>query len=165
MHKEKTSMNSLKWLALVAVLLSASVAGLAFARNANQEVQATPAFGENERIEGSWYVTVQVTEPSPATFDALYGFDVGGVFTRIDGRNNAPALGTWRRTEDGEIVFSAILFNFIGGVRTGSIVGKFSGRVVDGQLTGTFTAEGNGIPGFLPRSGSFTGTRIVPEHP
>lgn len=87
------------------------------------------------------------------------------MFRRIDGRNNAPALGTWQRTEDGTIVFSNILFNFANGVRTGYITGKFAARVVDGTLTGTFMAEGHGIPGFLPRSGTFTGTRIVAEAP
>jgi hypothetical protein len=120
---------------------------------------------EGERIEGSWYITVQVTEPSPAAFDALYGFAKGGAFTRIDGRNNAPALGTWKRTEDGAIVFSNILFNFVAGVRTGYITGKFTAGLADGTLTGTFTAEGHGIPGFLPRRGTFTGTRIVAEAP
>ena len=109
---------------------------------------------DDGRVEGSWYITVQVTEPRPATFDALYGFAKGGVFTRIDGRNNAPALGTWKRTEDGGIVFSNVLFNFTAGVRTGYITGEFAARVVDGTLTGTFTAEGHDIPGFLPRSGS-----------
>jgi hypothetical protein len=121
--------------------------------------------GEGERVEGGWYVTVEVTQPSPAMFDALYGFAQGGVFTRIDGRNNAPAVGTWKRADDGAIVFSNILFNFVAGVRTGYITGKFAARVVDGTLTGTFTAEGHGIPGFLPRSGTFTGTRIVAEAP
>jgi hypothetical protein len=121
--------------------------------------------GEDPRVEGGWYVTVEVTQPSPAMFDALYGFAQGGVFTRIDGRNNAPAVGTWKRAEDGAIIFSNILFNFVAGVRTGYITGKFSARVVDGTLIGTFTAEGHGIPGFLPRIGTFTGTRIVPEAP
>jgi len=121
--------------------------------------------GGDEQVEGSWYITVEVTQPSPATFDALYGFAKGGVFTRIDGRNNAPAVGTWKRAEDGAIIFSNILFNFVAGVRTGYITGKFTARVVDGTLIGTFTAEGHGIPGFLPRSGTFTGTRIVPEAP
>jgi hypothetical protein len=120
---------------------------------------------ESEHVEGGWYITVEVTQPSPAMFDALYGFGKGGEFTRIDGRNNAPAIGTWTRTEDGSIVFSAILFNFVNGVRTGYISGKFTARLIDGTMTGTFTAEGHGIPGFLPRSGNFTGTRIVPEAP
>lgn len=157
-------MKNLKLFVVFTVFLT-SLAGLALARSGTQDVQAMQDGREDQRVEGSWYVTAQVTEPSPATFDVLYAFDAGGGFTRIDGRNNAPALGTWKRTEDGEIIFSAILFNFTGGVRTGYIVGKFSARIVDGSLTGTFTAEGNGIPGFLPRSGSFTGTRIVPEHP
>jgi hypothetical protein len=130
-------------------------------------IQPPDAFNmdEDERVEGSWYITVHVIEPSPATFDALYGFAKGGVFARIDGRNNAPALGTWKRTEDGGIIFSNILFNFTAGLRTGYITGKFAARLVGGTLTGTFTAEGHGIPGFLPRSGTFAGTRIVAEAP
>jgi hypothetical protein len=120
---------------------------------------------DNRRVEGSWYITVRVVQPSPAMFDALYGFAKGGVFTRIDGRNNAPALGTWTRSEDGTIIFSNILFNFVAGVRTGYITGEFAAGVADGTMTGTFTAEGHGIPGFLPRSGTFTGTRIVAEAP
>lgn len=143
---------------LLVVGVSLLMMGQAFARTDDP-------VSETDRVEGGWYITVDVTEPSPSTFDALYTFAVGGAFTRIDGRNNAPALGTWKRTDDGEIVFSAILFNFVAGVRTGYILGKFRARVVDGTLTGTFAAEGIGIPGFLPRSGTFTGTRIVAEEP
>jgi hypothetical protein len=150
---------------IVSLLLATGIGAIRTA----SAVKAAPAAGSNaeedDRVEGSWYISIQVTEPSPATFDALYGFAKGGVFTRIDGRNNAPALGTWQRTEDGTIVSSFILFNFTTGVRTGYITGKFAARVVDGTLTGTFTAEGHGIPGFLPRSGTFTGTRIVVEAP
>jgi hypothetical protein len=120
---------------------------------------------DERRVEGGWYITVEVIQPSPAMFDALYGFAQGGSFTRIDGRNNAPAVGTWRRAEDGAIIFSFTLFNFVAGVRTGYITAKSIARVDDGTLTGTFTAEGHGIPGFLPRSGTFNGTRIVPEAP
>jgi len=121
--------------------------------------------GEDERIEGGWYINVEVTQPAPTTFDALYAFDKGGSFTRIDGRNNAPALGTWKRAEDGAIVFRALLFNFVAGVRTGFIDGKFIARLADDTLVGSFTAEGHDIPGFLPRIGTFTGTRIAPEAP
>jgi hypothetical protein len=123
------------------------------------------------RVEGSWYVTVNVTQPTPATFDALYAFARGGAFTRIDGRNNAPALGTWKRAPGGGIIISAILFNFTAGVvpgpatRAGAILGKFAARVVDGKLTGTFTAQGIlGLTGFS-RAGTFTGTPIIPEGP
>lgn len=118
-------------------------------------------------VEGSWYISVQVTSPSPATFDTLYTFAKGGAFTRIDGRNNAPALGTWKRAEGGGIVFSAVLFNFTAGVlpspasRNGAILGNFAAHVVaDGTLAGTFTAHGIlGLTGFN-RAGTFTGTRI-----
>jgi ABC-type transport system substrate-binding protein len=162
--KMKRSFVSVAAGGLIASLLLG--AGIGAIRTASAVAPATVWNAEeDQRVEGSWYISVQVTEPSPATFDALYGFANGGVFTRIDGRNNAPALGSWQRTEDGTIVFSNILFNFVNGVRTGYITGKFAARVVDGTLTGTFTAEGHGIPGFLPRSGTFTGTRIVAEAP
>jgi hypothetical protein len=118
-------------------------------------------------VEGSWYISVQVTSPSPATFDATYGFAKGGVFTRIDGRTNAPAVGSWKRAEDGAIVFSNILFNFNPGVlpspasRNGAIVGNFAAQVAaNGTMAGTFTAHGIlGLTGFS-RAGTFTGTKI-----
>ncbi len=117
------------------------------------------------RVEGSWYITVNVTEPIQATFDATYTFAKGGAFTRIDGRNNAPAAGTWKSTDDGGIVFSNVLFNFTNGVRNGAIAGKFAARVENGTLTGTFIADGIlGLNGFH-RRGTFTGTPIVAEGP
>jgi hypothetical protein len=127
---------------------------------------------QDQPVEGSWYITINVENPSPATFDALYGFARGGVFTRIDGRNNAPALGSWKQTDDGGIVFSAILFNFTAGdtpsptSRNGAILVKLTARVLDdGTLSGTFTAEGIlGLSDFY-RSGSFTGTRIAAQGP
>jgi hypothetical protein len=120
---------------------------------------------DGNRVEGSWYITVNVTEPIQATFDATYAFAKGGAFTRIDGRNNAPAVGTWKYTDDGRIVFSNILFNFTNGVRNGAIAGKFSAQVVNGTMNGTFTADGIlGLSGFH-RGGTFTGTPIVAEGP
>jgi hypothetical protein len=118
-------------------------------------------------VEGSWYISVQVTSPSPATFDATYAFAGGGAFTRIDGRTNAPAVGTWKRATGGGIVFSNILFNFNAGAlpspttRNGAIQGNFAAHVkADGTMEGTFTAHGIlGLTGFS-RAGTFTGTRI-----
>lgn len=127
------------------------------------------AAGEDgdEAIEGCWHVSIHVTSPNappPIDFDALYAFARGGVFTRIDGRTNGSSLGTWKRGGDG-IVFSNLQFNFPAGVvptfgnRNGAIVGKFAARVVDGTLTGTFTADG--IPPLtFHRDGTFTGSRI-----
>ena len=122
---------------------------------------------EGGDVEGSWYVTVQITSPSPATFDTLYAFAKGGVFTRVDGRNNGPAVGTWKRADDGGIVFGALVFNFSAGVlpspasRNGAILGNFAAHVAaDGTLVGTFTAHGVlGLTGFN-RAGTFTGTKI-----
>jgi hypothetical protein len=119
---------------------------------------------DSNRVEGSWYVTVNVTE-TKATFDATYAFAKGGAFTRIDGRNNAPAVGTWKYTDDGRIVSTFILFNFTAGARNGAIIATNSARVLDGTMTGTFTADGIlGLTGFH-RSGTFTGTPIVAEGP
>jgi hypothetical protein len=88
---------------------------------------------ENDRVEGSWYVSVHITNPSGLPdFDATYGFARGGVFTRIDRRTNAPAVGTWKQAEDGGIVFSNLLFNFASGVvatpatRNGAMPKRFS---------------------------------------
>jgi len=122
---------------------------------------------ERGDLLGSWHVSVQVTSPSPASFDVLYAFAKGGVFTRIDGRSNAPSVGTWKAADNGGIVFSAISFNFNAGVmpspasRDGAILGNFAAHVAaDGTLQGTFTAEGIlGLIGFS-RAGTFTGTRI-----
>src|SRR6266849_10502881 len=71
---------------------------------------------DGDGVEGSWYITIQVTSPSPASFDATYAFAKGGAFTRIDGRNNGASVGTWKRADDGGIVFSNIVFNFPMGV-------------------------------------------------
>src|SRR6266849_7039620 len=122
---------------------------------------------DGDGVEGTWYVSIQVTSPSPASFDATYAFAKGGVFTRIDGRTNAPAVGTWKRADDGGIVFSNILFNFTSGVlptpasRMGAIVGNFAAHIAtDGTLVGSFTAHGVlGLVGFT-RAGTFSGTRI-----
>jgi hypothetical protein len=131
-------------------------------------VSALASEGEpGDDIQGSWHVSVEVTTPSAASFDVLYAFARGGVFTRVDGRTNAPSVGTWKRAEDGVIVFSAISFNFNAGVmpspasRNGAILGNFAARVVaDGTLQGTFTAQGIlGLTGFN-RAGTFTGTKI-----
>jgi len=122
--------------------------------------------------EGTWYVTVQVTSPSPASFDTLYAFAKGGVFTRIDGRTNAATVGDWMPAQGGGIVFTAIQFNFNAGVlpssasRNGAILGNFAAHVAeDGTLVGTFTAHGIlGLTGFN-RAGTFTGTKIEAEGP
>jgi hypothetical protein len=153
------------------LLIGAGMGAIGAAAAAGAAPAAAFVKEADDEVEGSWYITAHVTETG-ATFDALYGFAKGGVFERIDGRNNQPALGTWKHTEDDAIVFSNILFNFppIGSVpsptnRNGAIMGKFAARVVDGVLTGTFTADGIlGLSGFH-RSGTFTGTRIVAEGP
>jgi hypothetical protein len=146
--------------------LGAGAAGAAAALGA-APLRALASEGEETGdVEGSWWVTVQVASPNAGTFDVLYAFGEGGVFTRIDGRTNGSSVGTWKRAKGGGIVFSNILFNFPIGVlpspasRNGAILGKFAAHVTaDGKLVGTFTAEG--IPPLtFNRAGTFTGTRI-----
>jgi len=136
-------------------------------------VHALASQGEQDGdVLGSWHVDVQVTSPTPASFDVLYAFARGGVLTRVDGRSNAPSVGTWKRVADGGIVFSAISFNFTAGAlpspasRNGAILGNFAADVAaDGTLQGTFTAQGIlGLTGFS-RAGTFTGVRIEAKGP
>ena len=164
--KASTKVIALYAIGLIgSLLLCAGIGAIGTASAVKAAPAAVLKVEEDQRVEGSWYITVNVTEPIQATFDVVYGFAKGGVFTRIDGRNNAPAVGTWKYTDEGSIVGSNILFNFTNGVRNGAIAGKFSARVVNGTLTGTFTADGIlGLAGFH-RSGTFTGTRIVAEAP
>lgn len=58
-------MKIAKRLILAGVIFAASIMGLAFARSANekQDTPATQAVAGEERVEGSWYITVNVTEP------------------------------------------------------------------------------------------------------
>jgi len=150
----------------------AGAAGAAAALGAAPLAALASKDEQSKNVEGSWHVSVQVTSPSPASFDVLYAFAAGGVFTRVDGRSNAPSVGTWKRAEDGGIVFSAISFNFNAGVlpsptsRAGAILGNFAAHVApDGTLLGTFTAQGIlGLTGFS-RAGTFTGTRIEAAGP
>jgi hypothetical protein len=122
-------------------------------------------------VVGAWYVTVYVDgTPKPAPFDTLYLFTRGGGFTRIDGRNNVAGLGVWNENSQGRVSSTFMLFSFDAtGKRTGTITAKTLGRVRNGVLTGSFTAagvdlSGNPLPGF-PKTGTYTGSRIVTQAP
>lgn len=148
------------------LLFKAGVGALATAAAVATLPATARADEEDAAIEGSWWVQVHVDQPAGVPdFDVTYGFAEGGVFTRIDGRNGATSLGTWKRTEDGKIVIALRVFHFTQGVRDATIFPVFIARVVDGTLTGTWTAVAHpAIPGF-PSSGTFTGTRIQAERP
>ena len=137
----------------------------AAAQTAHTALMDSGNSGGDDEVTGGWYVTVNITSPITSTFDATYTFGKGGAFTRIDGRNNAPAAGTWKRLENGDIAISAILFNFVNGTRNGAIYGKFLLRVQDGVMNGTFVADGIlGLNNFH-REGNFAGTKILAGDP
>jgi hypothetical protein len=150
------------WLMIAIAALGVGVTSTAFADEGERE---------DGSVLGSWYIKVQLTVPSGVPdFDATYAFAKGGAFIRIDGRTNAPAVGTWEYRDHHEVVFSAILFNFPGGQvptqanRNGAIMGVFTAKVDhQGKLNGTFKAFGIlGLHNFS-RAGTFTGTKIQPD--
>jgi hypothetical protein len=147
---------------LVALPTACSAATTAGASNAN------PTDRTSEAVLGSWRVIVHVDGQS-VPIDTLYSFAQGGVFCRVDGRNNAPALGTWKRDGD-SIIFSFDLYAFdTGGHRVGTILTNSKGRVVKGKLSGSFVStevdpNGNPIVEFH-RSGTVEGARIEPKGP
>lgn len=163
--------------AVAIVMASLSVLALAATTGYVLASGPQPRTGTNERplassvqaadsVLGSWHVTVQV-DGSTTTFDTLYSFASGGAFSRVDGRNNVPGLGTWKRDGD-SIVFTFELFAFdASGKRVGTISAPCRATVHDGKLSGTFTAtevdvNGNPIASFH-KTGTFEGVRIEPS--
>src|SRR6202171_4430655 len=87
------------------------------------------ANGSEARVEGSWQALIHVEQPpdKAVTYPAMFGFAGGGVVTRVDGRDNAPSLGTWKHSEAG-IVFQRIEYQFAaGGVGPAGHVGGGGG--------------------------------------
>jgi hypothetical protein len=125
----------------------------------------TPALanGSEGRVEGSWQAVIHVEQPpdKATSFPAMFGFAGGGVVTRVDGRDNAPCLGTWKHSEDG-IVFQRIEYQFSMGALART-VNVLSAAKVDGDsMSGTFTGL---VGGSFFRSGSFTATRVPAKGP
>jgi hypothetical protein len=125
----------------------------------------TPVLAKDSeaRVEGSWQAVIHIEKPAAnaATFPAMLGFAGGGVFSRVDGRDNAPSLGTWKHSEAG-IVFQRIEYQFSMGalLRT---VNVLSAAKVDGDsMSGTFTGL---VGGSFFRSGSFTASRVPAKGP
>lgn len=151
--------------AAVLVLIGIAAA-LAYAATTGQ---ARTSDNGGRSIVGSWHITVQV-DGSPTPFDTLYVFNRDGGGLRIDGRNNAPGVVEWTQDSQDRDVMTIVLFSFdASGKRVGTITSHQVGRVRDGVLEGTFSATGvdlagNALPGF-PKTGTFTGERIVPEAP
>jgi hypothetical protein len=115
------------------------------------------------RVGGSWQAIIHIEKPTDKalTFPAMFGFAKGGVFSRVDGRDNAPSLGTWKHSEAG-IVFQRIEYQFSSGVlvRTVSVL---SAAKVDGDsMSGTFIGS---VAGTFFRSGTFTATRVPAQGP
>lgn len=141
-------------------------AALAYAATTGQ---ARTSDAGDRSIVGSWHITVQV-DGSPTPFDTLYVFNRGGGGLRIDGRNNAPGVVEWTQDSQDRTAMTVVLFSFDGsGNRVGTITSHQVGWVRDGVVYGTFRATGvdlagNALPGF-PKTGTFTGERIVAEAP
>ena len=115
------------------------------------------------RVEGSWQAIVHIEQPADkaATFPAMLGFARGGVFSRVDGRDNAPSLGTWRQSEAG-IVFQRIEYQFSAGVLVRTVTVLSAAQVHGDSMTGTFVGL---VAGSFFRSGSFTATRVPAQGP
>ena len=78
---------------------------------------------KSKEVLGGWHATVHV-DGTPAPFDTLYSFAPGGAFARVDGRNNAPSLGTWR-WENNRAILAFTVFSFSPtGQRNGTITAR-----------------------------------------
>ena len=115
------------------------------------------------RVEGSWQAVIHIEQPpdKAATFPAMFGFARGGVFSRVDGRDNAPSLGTWQRSEAG-IVFQRIEYQFSAGVLVRTVTVLSAAEVDGDSMSGTFIGS---VAGSFFRSGSFTATRVPAKGP
>ena len=125
----------------------------------------TPALADESeaRVEGSWQALIHIERPADkaATFPAMLGFARGGVFSRVDGRDNAPSLGTWKHSEAG-IVFQRIEYQFSAGVLVRTVTVLSAAKVHGDSMSGTFTGL---VAGQFFRSGSFTATRVPAQGP
>jgi hypothetical protein len=115
------------------------------------------------RVEGSWQAVIHIKLPSAniATFPAMFGFAKGGVFSRVDGRDNAPSLGTWKHSEAG-IVFQRIEYQFSSGVLVRTVSVLSAAKVEGDSMSGTFIGS---VAGSFFRSGTFTATRVPAQGP
>ena len=121
------------------------------------------ANGSEARVEGSWQAVIHIEQPpdKTATFPAMFGFAGGGVFTRVDGRDNAPSLGTWKHSEAG-IVFQRIEYQFLADVFQRTVTVLSAAEVDGDSMSGTFIGS---VAGKFFRSGSFTATRVPAQGP
>jgi hypothetical protein len=132
-----------------------------------QSIARFYAARNDNAVIGAWRVTVDVAGSS-APFDTLYLFSRGGGFTRIDGRTNATAVGSWSENGHGTVSVTFVLFSFDpSGHRLGTVTAQALGHVRGGILRGSFTANGvdmtgRPLPGF-PKNGAYSGTRISPN--
>jgi hypothetical protein len=115
------------------------------------------------RVEGSWQAVIHIEQPADkaATFPAMFGFASGGVFSRVDGRDNAPSLGTWKHSEAG-IVFQRIEYQFAAAVLVRTVTVLSAAKVDGDSMSGTFIGS---VAGSFFRSGSFTATRVPAKGP
>jgi hypothetical protein len=121
------------------------------------------ASGSEGQVEGSWQAVIHVEQPpdKATTFPAMFGFAGGGVVTRVDGRDNAPSLGTWKHSEDG-IIFQRIEYQFSMSVLVRTVNVVAAAKVDGDSMSGTFLGS---VAGIFYRSGSFTATRVPAQGP
>ena len=128
-------------------------------------VGMTPVWAKESegRVEGSWQAVIHVEQPpdKAVTFPAMFGFAGGGVVTRIDGRDNAASLGTWKHSTEG-IVFQRIEYQFAAGVLVRTVAVRAVAEVEGDSMSGTFTGL---VAGTFYRSGSFTAIRVPAQGP
>jgi hypothetical protein len=122
-------------------------------------------------VLGAWHATIQIDgTPAPAPFDTLYAFGPGGIFARVDGRNNAPSLGTWKATGKNKLVFAFLVFILSPtGQRAGTVTALCNATVTGDALAGKWSATGVDLAGAslagFPKTGTYQAQRIVAQGP
>ena len=153
---------------LVASVVGLMAAGSMILPSCGNAGTPSAAAAASRGVVGAWKLTVHIDgNPAPPAFDVLYAFTSDGVFTRIDGRNNGPALGAWKPRGAKGADVDSVLFYFdpTTGKRAGTVTATLS-TIVDGDsMHGTFAASGTDLTGGplagFPKHGTFDGSRIT----
>jgi hypothetical protein len=149
--------------ALIAAMLLALLAGAA---------SAQPNAGNGKGLEGTWEVTVNLTNPPtgfPPSFKALETYSRGGGMVTSNNMSNIPpGQGSWEKNGN-RFTVTILFFTFdAGGAQTGSIKVRHNVRL-NGQnnYTGAGTAEFRDASDQILFTVPFTseGRYLAPEAP